>query len=94
LSRLQKLPFDATPSLPSHDDAEVAGLMKTVARMPRSNVDELARSMLRAALARERSGEMTCLTCLAEDMLFTVRLRGCLLPPEDATEASRCPRDE
>lgn len=88
MSRMQKLPFDAMPGLPTREDAEVAALMKTVALLPRRSVDELVRSLLQAALGWERRGEAAYPTRLAEDMLFTVRLRRCLVP-QDAAEASR-----
>jgi hypothetical protein len=84
-SRLPKLPFDAMSGLPSNDDKEVAALMDTLAHMPRDSVDGLAHCLLRAALARERSGEVTHLIRLAEDTLTTVRLQK-YLPEEDAAK--------
>jgi hypothetical protein len=75
-----KLPFDAMPRLPSDDEAELVGALN---QLPRNSVDELARCLLRAALVLERSGEVTHLTRLAEDMLTTLRLKA-YLPAADA----------
>jgi len=75
-----KLPFDAMPRLPSDDQAELVGALD---HLPRNSVDELARCLLRAALVLERSGEVTHLTRLAEDMLTTLRLQA-YLPAGDA----------
>jgi hypothetical protein len=93
LSRVQRLPFDAMPGLPAQRDAEVEALMKAVVLLPRRGVDELVRSVLRAALGWERMGEVAYPIRLAEDMLVTVRLRRCLFPRE-ATEVPRCLRRE
>jgi hypothetical protein len=46
-----------------------------IARLPRANVEEIARDLLRAALARKRTGDPVYLTCLAEDALVTISLR-------------------
>jgi hypothetical protein len=93
LSRMKRLPFDAMPGLPAQGDAEVAALMEAVVLLPRHHVDELVRSVLRAALGWERTGEVAYPIRLAEDMLVTVRLRGCLFPGE-TTEAPRCLQQE
>jgi hypothetical protein len=74
-SHCPKLPFDAMPGLPSDDEEEMAELMGALNHLPRDGIDGLARRLLRAALARERSGEVAHLTRLAEDMLTTVRLQ-------------------
>lgn len=70
-----RLPFDALPGLPSRDDKEVAALMEAVERLPREGTHEVARCLLRAALGHERAGDTRYLICLAEDTLFTMRLR-------------------
>lgn len=70
-----KQAFDLMPGLPAQDDAELAELMEVISRLPRENVDEIARDMLRAALAHERTGDPGHLACLAEDALVTIRLR-------------------
>jgi hypothetical protein len=93
LSPMQRLPFDAMPGLPAQRDAEVEALMEAVVLLPRRGVDELMRSVLRAALGLERVGEVAYPIRLAEDMLVTVRLRRCLFPGE-ATEVPRCLRRE
>jgi hypothetical protein len=80
LSSMRRLPFDAMPGLPAKRDAEVAALMEAVGLLPRCSVDELVRSVLRAALGWERTGELAYPIRLAEDMLVTVRLRRCLFP--------------
>jgi hypothetical protein len=72
MPRQPKLPFDALPGLPAYDDKEVVSLMEG---MPREGANEVARCLLRAALGRERTGDTWYLTCLAEDTLFTMRLR-------------------
>jgi hypothetical protein len=85
---VRKYPFDAMPGLPPQDDTEVASLMEAVVRLPRDGANEVVRCVLRAALARERTGDAEYLIRLAEDMLFTVRLHGghqC----EDAPVAAR-----
>jgi hypothetical protein len=43
--------FALMPGLPSWDDPELAGLMDVVTHLPREGADEIARSLLRAALA-------------------------------------------
>lgn len=75
MPRPPKLPFDALPGLPSHDDEEVMTLMGAVEQLPREGANEIARCLLRAALGYERAGDTGYLTCLAEDTLFTMRLR-------------------
>jgi len=72
----QRLPFDALPGLPSRDDQEVRALMKTFQRLPADVASEVTRCLLRAALGRERTGDVWYLTRLAEDALFTMRLHG------------------
>ena len=72
----RKLPFDALPGLPSRDDQEVMALMKTFDRLPADVSSEVACCLLRAALGRERTGDVWYLTRLAEDALFTMRLHG------------------
>jgi hypothetical protein len=71
----QKVPFDAMLGLPSREDSEVVTLMRVVERLPRGAADEVARCLVRAALGSERTRNSTYLTRLAEDVLFTVRLR-------------------
>ena len=93
MSRMQRLPFDAIPGLPAQRDAEVEALMETVVLLPRHGVDELVRSVLRAALGWERMREVEYPIRLAEDMLVTVRLRRCLFPRE-TTEVPHCRRRE
>jgi hypothetical protein len=88
VARVQKLPFDAMQGLPPHDDAEVAALMEAVLRLPGNGADEVARCLLRAALARERTGDAEYLIRLGEDMLFTVRLQG---SQGDGETPSACP---
>jgi hypothetical protein len=73
-----KLPFDAMPGLPPGDEDHEAKLMGALDNLPSNSVDALARCLLRAALILERSGEVTHLTRLAEDMLTTVRLQAYL----------------
>lgn len=70
-----KQALEFMPGLPSRDDAEVEELMQVIVRLPRENVAELARSVLRASLGYKRTGNPDYLTCLAEDTLVTVRLR-------------------
>jgi hypothetical protein len=70
-----KQAFDLLPGLPSRDDAEVGELMDVISRLPRENLEEIARSLLRAALATKRAGNPGYLECLAEDTLVTFRLR-------------------
>jgi|ERR1700733_1239939 len=70
-----KQAFDLLPGLPSRDDAEVGELMDVISRLPRENLEEIARSLLRAALANKRAANPGYLQCLAEDTLVTFRLR-------------------
>jgi hypothetical protein len=49
--------------------------MEVVTRLPRENVEEITRDLLRAALGHKRTGDHGYLTCLAEDALVTIRLR-------------------
>jgi hypothetical protein len=70
-----KQAFDLLPGLPPRDDAGTAELMDAVSGLPRENLQEIARSLLRAALATERTGSPQYLECLAEDTLATFRLR-------------------
>ena len=70
-----KQAFDQMPGLPERDDAELQELMDVVTRLPRENVDEIARDLLRAALGCRRTGDSSYLTCLAEDARVTIRLR-------------------
>ena len=70
-----KQAFDLLPGLPGRDDAEVAELMEVVSRLPRENVEEVVRDLLRAAAGYQRSGDSSYLTGLAEDALVTLRLR-------------------
>jgi hypothetical protein len=70
-----KQAFDLMPGLPARDDAELRELMEVIARLPRENVDEIARDLLRAALGRQRTGDSSYLASLAEDALVTIRLR-------------------
>jgi hypothetical protein len=75
MPRPPKLPFDALPGLPSDEDEDVIALMEAVERLPREGANEIARCLLRAALGYERAEDTRYLTCLAEDALFTMRLR-------------------
>lgn len=70
-----KQSFDLMPGLPARDDPELVELMEVIARLPKENVDEIARDLLRAALGSRRTGNPAYLTCLAEDALVTIRLR-------------------
>jgi hypothetical protein len=97
-SHSPKLPFDAMPGLPSDDEAEVAELMGTLNHLPRESINGLARCLLQAALAKERSGEISHLTRLAEDVLTTVRLQR-YLTADDAlgsifTQATSDPKSD
>jgi hypothetical protein len=67
--------FDTMPGTPARDDPELSELVEGIIRLPRENVDEIVRSLLRAALGYERNGDTGYLTCLAEDALVTIRLR-------------------
>lgn len=75
MEAVAKQAFDLLPGLPSRDDAEVEELMDVISRLPRENLEEIARSLLRAALATKRTGSPEYLECLAEDTLVTFRLR-------------------
>lgn len=70
-----KRAFSLLPGLPARDDAELRELMEVVTRLPRENVEEIARDLLRAALGHQRTGDHGYLTCLAEDSLVTIGLR-------------------
>lgn len=70
-----KQAFNLLPGLPGRDDAELAELMEVVASLPRENIEEIARDLLRAALGHKRTGDSSYLTCLAEDALVTIGLR-------------------
>jgi hypothetical protein len=70
-----KQAFDLMSGLPSRDDPELGELMEVVTRLPKENADEVTRSLLRAALGYQRTGDPRYLTCLAEDTLVTFRLR-------------------
>jgi hypothetical protein len=67
--------FDMMPGMPARDDDELGELMDVITRLSRENLDEVARSLLRAGLGYERTGDAQYLTCLAQDALVTVRLR-------------------
>jgi len=75
MARSPKRGFSRLPGFPGRDDKELQPFMDVVARLPREKADELARSFLRAALGWERGGDPAHLTELAEDTLFTMRLR-------------------
>ena len=75
MPRPPKLPFDALPGLPSQVDEEVMALMEAVDRLPREGANQVARCLLRAALGYERAGDAGYLTCLAENILLTMRWR-------------------
>ena len=49
-----KRAFDLMPGLPLRDDDELEKLMEVVSRLPREGVEEIARSLLRAALGHKR----------------------------------------
>jgi hypothetical protein len=66
---------DLMPGLPERDDAELRELMEVITRLPRENVEEIARDLLRAALGHQRTGDPSYLTGLADDALVTIRLR-------------------
>lgn len=84
-----KPPFGLMPGLPARDDPELTELMEVIARLPRENVDEVARNLLRAALGHQRTGDPDYLTRLAEDALVTIRLRR---DPELDRALTRAPR--
>lgn len=71
-----KQSFTTLPGLPGRDDPELVHLMATAGRLPREGLEEIARSLLRCALGRERTGDDAFLTSLAQDALVTMRLRG------------------
>lgn len=75
MAALVKQGFNMMPGMPSRDDDELGELMEVITRLPRENVDEVARSLLRAALGYERTGDPEYLTRLAQDALVTARLR-------------------
>jgi hypothetical protein len=92
-----KQPFDSLPGFPAPDDKEVPALMEAVDRIPREGADQFIRSFLRAALGWERSGDSAHLTGLAEDTLFTMRLRSdpqCKEAFEDEKPPQRARREE
>jgi hypothetical protein len=70
-----KQAFDRMPGLPARDDEEVEKLMEVVSRLPRENVEEIARCLMRAAVGFKRTGNSGHLTTLAVDSLVTIRLR-------------------
>jgi hypothetical protein len=70
-----KQPFDQMAGLPERDDKELGPLMEAAARLPQAAVDEVIRSLLRAAIGYERTENARYLTCLAQDALVTFRLR-------------------
>jgi hypothetical protein len=70
-----KQAFDLLPGLPPRDDGELGELMDVVSRLPRENADEIARSLLRAALGHRRTGDPGYLVTLAEDCLVSIGLR-------------------
>lgn len=76
MSQQPKQPFAYMDGLPSRDDTELKSLMDTVGGLPRSSVEEIVRNLYRAAIAHRRTGDPAYLTCLAEDALVTMRLRG------------------
>jgi hypothetical protein len=73
--RQVKQAFDLIPGLPRRDDEEIVKLMEVVSRLPRENVEEIARSLLRAAVGYRRWGRPGYLTTLAMDSLVTISLR-------------------
>ena len=70
-----KKAFDLLPGLPARDDPAVEALMAVAGRMPRENLEEVTRSLLRCALGTEQTGDPGYLSCLGEDVLVTMRLR-------------------
>jgi hypothetical protein len=70
-----KQPFDQMTGLPTRDDKELEPLMEAAARLPSAAAEEVIRSLLRAAVGYERTGDVRYLTCLAQDALVTFRLR-------------------
>jgi hypothetical protein len=61
--------------------------------LPRQNVEEIARDLLRAALGHRRTGDHGYLTCLAEDALVTIRLRRDPELDRALTQAPKKPAD-
>jgi hypothetical protein len=49
--------------------------MRAVQRLSPDGTETVIRNLLRSALGHERTGDVRYLTCLAEDSLFTFRLR-------------------
>ena len=70
-----KQPFDQMAGLPARDDKELGPLMEAAARLPSAAAEEVIRSLLRAAVGYERTGDTRYLSCLAQDALVTFRLR-------------------
>jgi hypothetical protein len=70
-----KRPFGQMAGLPARDDKELGPLMEAAARLPSAAAEEVIRSLLRAAVGYERTGDTRYLTCLAQDALVTFRLR-------------------
>jgi len=75
-NRQIKQAFDRMPGLPTRDDEEVESLMEVISQLPRENVEEIARSLLRAALGYKRTRNPNYLTNLAVDSLVTIGMRG------------------
>lgn len=93
MPRSTKQPFASLEGLPPRDDAELRAFMDTTGRLPRENVEEIARNLYRAALGHERTGDPTCLTYLAEDTLVTMRIRGNPERRKEVTETPARPGD-
>lgn len=74
LKRPGDLPFLRLEGLPASGDVELDTLMNTARGLSRGELENLVSSMLRAALAAERSGSAGYLSCLAADALVTMRL--------------------
>jgi hypothetical protein len=70
-----KIAFTYMDGLPADDDEAVAELTKVYASLPRENLENAIRLLMRAAVGWERTGRTDYLTCLAEDTLVTTRLR-------------------
>ncbi len=75
MPRPVKQSFASLPGLPARDDPGVEALMAVVGRMPRENLEEIARSLFRCAAGYERTRDPTYLTTLAIDSLVTMRLQ-------------------
>jgi hypothetical protein len=75
MTRPAKQPFASLPGLPAADDPELLALMHGVGQLSRDGAETVIRNLLRSALGHERTGDGGYLTCLAEDSLFTFRLR-------------------